>query len=111
MFTPKEDEPSHTQPELITNEDVINADLSEAQKYVNNLRAAVESGLQSLQELIQTYTDAQSLNLTDEGVAEIMQAVSNLDAIFNSEEIAEGLIDIDPTYYLWYYGADNDGAR
>ena len=111
LFTPKEDEPSHTQPELITNEDVINADLSEAQKYVNNLRAAVESGLQSLQELIQTYTDAQSLNLTDEGVAEIMQAVSNLDAIFNSEEIAEGLIDIDPTYYLWYYGADNDGAR
>jgi hypothetical protein len=52
LFTPKEDEPSHTQPELITNEDVINADLSEAQKYVNNLRAAVESGLQSLQELI-----------------------------------------------------------
>lgn len=45
LFTPKEDEPSHTQPELITNEDVINADLSEAQKYVNNIRAAVESGL------------------------------------------------------------------
>jgi hypothetical protein len=104
-------DPVNNQPDLITEEDVIDSDLTDAQKYVNELRASVESALNKLQELIQSYQSTDALDLTEDGIAEIMQFISNLDAIFNSDEVAEGLIDIDPSYYRWYYGENNDGAR
>ena len=77
---------------------------------MNDFIATVKNNLGVVQKFIQTAQGGQTP--TEQGVEEVKQAIADLDAVFNSDEVVEGLINIDPQDYAWYFGdLDNPGAR
>lgn len=107
-----ESRPENTTPDVITYDDLIDAETPAAKKWLDDFYATLNSKLSRIKALVQTLQSSEEFSLTPEGMQEMMQAISDLDAIFNMEEVSEGLIEVDPSIYSWYFGDDkNIGAR
>lgn len=107
-----ESRPKNTAPDVITYDDLIDAETPAAKKWLDDFYATLNSKLSKVKALVQTLSSSEEFSLTPEGMREMMQAISDLDAIFNMEEVSEGLIEVDPSIYSWYFGDDkNLGAR
>ena len=104
-------EPKQQAPQKITNEDVIDSQMPTAQKWLADFFATINDKLGKLQAFLQT-TRTPGFNVTTEGAEEIRQLISDIDATFNYDEVAEGLIQINPDTYSWYFGdGESLGAR
>lgn len=107
-----ENEPVHTQPQLITNEDVVNSEVGEYQKYLDNIRAALEYALGEIQTILQIQNQQEGAELTQEAIADIQQQIANADALLSSEEAVAALGDQYDSWYNWYFGDGiMEGAR
>lgn len=107
-----ESRPKNTTPDVITYDDLIDAETPAAKKWLDDFYATLNSKLSRVKALVQTLSSSEEFSLTPEGIQEMMQAISDLDAIFDMEEVSEGLIEVDPSIYSWYFGDDkNLGAR
>lgn len=107
-----ESRPKNTTPNVITYEDLIDAETPASKKWLDDFYATLNSKLSRVKALVQTLSSSEEFSLTPEGIQEMMQAISDLDAIFDMEEVSEGLIEVDPSIYSWYFGDDkNLGAR
>ena len=106
----KEAEPEQKPADKITNEDVVEASTEAGQKWLNDFYATLNAKLGKVQQFLQGLQSEQKP--TKEGVEEIKQTIADIDAVFNSDEVVEGLININPDTYSWYFGNfENPGAR
>ena len=104
--------PETITPQPITNEDVIDSQTAEHQKYIDNVRSAIQQSLGELQDLLISSQEPDAGELTQEAIADIRQQVANMDALLRSEEGAEAISDVYDDWYNWYFGTDDkEGAR
>ena len=108
----EESKPKQEPSTAITNEDIVDSHTSDAKKWLDDFYATINSKLEKVQEFLQTQSSAEGFDVTPEGQEEVKQAISDLDALFNQDEVVEGLININPATYAWYFGNGVEpGAR
>jgi len=97
--------PVVSKPDPITEEQIVESQLTEEQVYLDNVRAAIEHALNELQSFLQTFDGTQ--DLTQEGVADILQHIANLDALINTQDAIDAFGAAYDSYRDWYL--DNRG--
>ena len=107
----KKSEPAQKPAQKITNEDVIDSSIPTAKKWLDDFYATINEKLGKIQAFLQTLSTP-GFNITPEGSEEIAQTISDLDAIFNYDEVVDGMIPINSDTYTWYFGdGESIGAR
>ena len=103
-----ESEPSHTTSEHITEEQVVESETTEHQKYLDDIKAAIESSLQSIQSVIQAFTSEEGNTFDQDSLVDVRQDIANMDAILNSDDAEEALGSVYQSYYNWYFNTARD---